>query len=97
MQQPSSRFCIIFVRCLKSRRSQRTRVRPQSRRVTLDSPIDLLRRAQAATNEGVTATIRKGLELVASSRASDALRKLRGGVRFSIDWRELRDDRASRV
>jgi hypothetical protein len=64
-----------------------------SRKITVELPVDLLRKAQGSTGEGVTATIRKGLELVAASHASDELRKLRGRVRFSIDWRELREDR----
>jgi hypothetical protein len=66
---------------------------PQSRKITVELPVELLRKAQGSTGEGVTATIRRGLELVAASRASDELRKLRGRVRFSIDWRELREDR----
>jgi hypothetical protein len=65
----------------------------QSRKITVELPVDLLRKAQGSTGEGVTATIRRGLELVAASRASDELRKLRGRVRFSIDLRELREDR----
>jgi hypothetical protein len=64
-----------------------------SRKITVELPVELLRKAQGSTGEGVTATIRRGLELVAASRASDELRKMRGRVRFSIDWRELREDR----
>jgi hypothetical protein len=64
-----------------------------ARKVTVEVPADLLRRAQRCTRQGVTATIRRGLELVAASRASEDLRKLRGRVAFSVDWRELRKDR----
>lgn len=60
----------------------------------MELPVDLVRRAQDSTGEGLTATIRKGLELVAAGRAADELRQLRGKVKFSIDWRELREDRA---
>lgn len=65
----------------------------QVRKVTVDVPEDLLRRAQKATGEGITATIRSGLTLVAAKNAYDALRRLRGRVQFSVDWRELREDR----
>lgn len=64
-----------------------------ARKVTVELPTELLRRAQKSTGEGVTATIRKGLELVAASRAYDDLRRLKGRVSFSVDWKELRKDR----
>lgn len=64
-----------------------------ARKVTVEVPADLLRRAQRSTGEGVTATIRRGLELVAASRTYDELRGLRGKVKLSIDWRRLRQDR----
>jgi len=62
-------------------------------KVTVDVPGDLLRRAQKTTGQGITATIRTGLQLVAATGAYEALRRLRGRVRFSVDWRELREDR----
>jgi hypothetical protein len=65
----------------------------QVRKITVDVPEDLLRRAQEATGEGITATIRSGLRLVAAREAYAALRALRGRVEFSIDWREMREDR----
>jgi hypothetical protein len=64
-----------------------------ARKVTVELPADLLHKAQESTGQGVTATIRQGLELVAAGRAYAELRKLKGKVRFSIDWRELREDR----
>ena len=64
-----------------------------SRKITVEIPGDLPRKAQRTTGEGVTATIRRGLELVAASRAYDELRRLRGKVRFSIDLKALRADR----
>lgn len=62
-------------------------------KVTVELPVRLLRDAQKSTGEGITATIRKGLELVASRKVCDDLRKLRGRVTFSIDVGELRQDR----
>ncbi len=63
------------------------------RKVTVELPEELLRRAQESTGEGVTATIRHGLELVAARRAADELRRLRGTVRFSVPTSVLREDR----
>jgi hypothetical protein len=63
-----------------------------ARKVTVELPERLLREALESTGEGVTATIRRGLELVASRSACENLRKLRGRVAFSVDWRELRED-----
>jgi hypothetical protein len=64
-----------------------------ARKVTVELPEELLQRAQESTGKGVTATIREGLELVAAGRAYRELRKLRGKVEFSIDWKTLREDR----
>jgi hypothetical protein len=61
-------------------------------RVTVELPADLLKRARASTGEGITGTIRRGLELVAAARAQERLRALRGKVKFSIDLDELRED-----
>jgi hypothetical protein len=63
------------------------------RKVTIHLDGGLLRRAQRCTGEGVTATIRRGLLLVAASEAYDRLRSLRGKVAFSIDLKALRRDR----
>jgi hypothetical protein len=63
------------------------------RKVTIELPSDLLRRARRSTGEGITATIRRGLELVAARSAYEELRRLRGAVRLSIDVQELRRDR----
>ena len=63
------------------------------RKITIQLPVDLVRKAQKSTGEGVTATIRRGLELVAAGEAQEGLRRLRGQVAFSIDWKKLRADR----
>lgn len=62
------------------------------RKITVHIPEDLLRRAQESIGKGVTATVRKGLELVAATEANQKLRQLRGKVRFSIDVKRLRED-----
>ncbi|HEY2389502.1 MAG TPA: hypothetical protein VGK30_21310 [Candidatus Binatia bacterium] len=64
-----------------------------ARKVTVQLPVDLLKRAQHFSGESLTATIRRGLELLAAGAAYEELSKMRGKVKFSIDWRELRRDR----
>ena len=65
-----------------------------TQKVTIEVPSDLLRRARQSTGEGITATVRRGLELVASREAYDQLRGLRGKVRLSLDVASLRKDRS---
>lgn len=57
-------------------------------------PEDLLRRAQrAADDDGVTATIRQGLELLAANGTYERVRKMRGRVKLGLDLAALREDR----
>jgi len=65
----------------------------KTRKVTVHLDRDLLRRAQGRTRQGVSATIRHGLELVAASDVYEKIRALRGKVRLSIDLGTLREDR----
>ena len=65
----------------------------ERRKITLEVPEDLLERALAASGEGITQTVRRGLELVAAGRAYDELRQLRGKVKLGIDLEALREDR----
>ncbi len=64
-----------------------------TQKLTVEVPADLLRRARRTTGEGITATVRRGLELVAAGRAYEGLRRLRGQVKLSIDVKALREDR----
>lgn len=64
-----------------------------ARKITIQVPDDLLKKAQRASGTGITQTIRAGLQLVAASRAYARLRRLRGKVRFSRTLAQLRDDR----
>ena len=63
------------------------------RKITVEVPEDLLSKAQRSTRQGVTATIRRGLELLAARKAYEDLRRLKGRVRFSIDLEQHRADR----
>ena len=65
----------------------------ETQKITAHVPAQLLRRAQAATGKGITETVRLGLDLLASAKAAEELRRLRGKVRLDIDLVELRRDR----
>ena len=67
----------------------------EMRKITVDVPADDLAAAQDYTGAGVTETIRVGLKKLASIRAQQELRKLRGTFQFTINLNELREDRAS--
>jgi len=64
-----------------------------SRKITVEVPGELLEKAQQASGVGITQTIRTGLQLVAASGTYARLRQLRGKVRFSRTWQELKTDR----
>jgi len=64
-----------------------------ARKITVEVPLDLLEKAQLASGTGITQTVRAGLQLVAASRTYDRLRHLRGKVRFTRTWAELKADR----
>ena len=53
-------------------------------------PVDLLEQAQRATGEGVTSTVRRGLELVARTTAYDRLRTMKGRVKLARTWTDLK-------
>ncbi len=63
------------------------------RKVTIEVPADLLKRVRRSTGEGITATVGRGLELVAARSAYEELRRLRGAVRLEVDVAALRQDR----
>lgn len=62
------------------------------KKLTIQVPEDLLERATAASGQGITPTIRRGLELMAASGAYAKLRRLKGKVKFHIKLAELRED-----
>ncbi len=63
------------------------------RKITVHVPARDLELAQAYTGEGVTETVRAGLKKLASIRAQQEFRRLRGTFKFTIDLDELREDR----
>jgi len=65
----------------------------QIKKITVHVPISLLADAQKETGEGVTETVRKGLELLRRAHAYRQMEKLRGKVKFDFSVDELRNDR----
>jgi hypothetical protein len=63
------------------------------RKITVKVPAGLLEKAQEASGQGITQTVRAGLQLVAASRVYTRLRQFRGKVRFSRNFAELKSDR----
>ena len=63
-----------------------------ARKITDEVPEELLEKAQEASGEGITQTVRAGLQL-AASRTYTHLLQLRGRVRFSRTAADLKDDR----
>lgn len=62
-------------------------------KITVEVPAELLEQAQRVTGEGITATVRRGLELVARTAAYERLRGMRGTVQLSHTWQQLKHDR----
>lgn len=62
------------------------------KKLTIQVPEELLERATAASGQGITPTIRRGLELMAASGTYAKLRRLKGKVKFHIKLAELRED-----
>ncbi len=63
------------------------------KKVTVMLPEALLERALRATGDGITPTLRKGLELVAAKDTYQALLKLKGKLDLKLDLDESRRDR----
>ncbi len=64
----------------------------EMRKITVQVPEAVLERAQAYTGEGVTQTVTAGLKRLASIQAQQEALKLRGKVKFSMTWQEMKYD-----
>ncbi len=64
-----------------------------TQKITIEVPTATLKRALQITGQGITATVRHGLELVTARHAQQELLRLQGKVKFSKTWQELKDDR----
>ena len=65
----------------------------EMRKITVTVPTKTLALAQKQTGAGVTETVRAGLRKLASMRAQQELRKLRGTFQFSWSMNGMREDR----
>ena len=63
------------------------------KKITVHVPEELLRKARKQTGQGISATVRQGLKLVAAGQTFQRLRELRGKVALNVDMDELREDR----
>ncbi len=64
-----------------------------AKKITIEVPGELLKKAQDQTGKGISETVRNGLKLLAASSAYSELRELKGKVKFSKTVKELREDR----
>lgn len=63
------------------------------KKITVEVPENLYREAVRETGEGATATVRRGLELIAAGKAYRSLRNLRGKVKFETPLDDILHDR----
>jgi len=63
------------------------------RKIAVHVRRELLAKGQRAARAGVNETARKDLGLLAASKVYDQLLKMSGKAKFSVDLRELREDR----
>ncbi|MCC2666485.1 MAG: hypothetical protein K0R24_443 [Gammaproteobacteria bacterium] len=68
-------------------------VHEQTQKITAYIPVNLLHQAQASTKKGITETLKIALSQLARANAYEALHKMRGKVKFSINLKDLRKDR----
>ena len=64
-----------------------------AKKITVQIPESLLKKAQKATGLGIPPTLRQALQLVAAERTYGKLLRLKGKVKFSLDLKALREDR----
>ena len=65
----------------------------EMRKITAFVPAELLAEAQACTGEGVTETLKRGLEELAKAKAYRDVMALRGKVFIDFDKEASREDR----
>lgn len=65
----------------------------EMRKITVQVPEEMLEKAQAYTGEGVTQTVTAGLQRLASIRAQQELLKLRGKIKPSVPYTEIKRER----
>ncbi len=63
-----------------------------AKKITVEVPEELLKNAQAQTGEGISKTVRRGLQLLAATKSFQRLRNMKGKVRFSKTIDEIKHD-----
>ena len=63
------------------------------KKVTMALPVDLVKKAQAQTKQGLTETVLRGLEILVSRRASRNLAALEGTIDLKLNLSEFRRNR----
>lgn len=66
--------------------------REENQKITAHIPASLLKKAQNYTHEGITETIKQGLEQIVRAGAYKNIAAFKGKVNLSIDIDKLRDD-----
>jgi hypothetical protein len=61
-------------------------------KITVHVPQNLLANAIKATHKNITETVMEGLENIVQKKAYQDFRSLKGKVKFSINFDELRND-----
>ncbi len=69
------------------------RSRTKKRNVTVELPEELLRQAQHASGQGITETIREGLQILSARHAYAELPQYRGQVKFRHSGQALKAGR----
>jgi Arc/MetJ-type ribon-helix-helix transcriptional regulator len=64
-----------------------------AKKITVEVPEDILRSAQAQTGKGISETVRRGLTLLAAAQSYKQLREMKGKIKFSKTYEELKHDR----
>lgn len=64
-----------------------------ARKITVEVPAELLKKAQEASGAWITQTVRTGPELMAASRGYARLLELKGKIHFSRSLADLKADR----
>ena len=63
------------------------------KKITVEVDEQLLHSAQKQSGDGVTGTVRRGLEILAAAHSYERLAALRGKVKFETDLATMRNDR----
>ena len=64
-----------------------------ARKITIQIDEKILDEALKSTNEGITETIRQGLQLLAARKAYQGALELKGKFKLKVDVKKLREDR----